>query len=78
MTARKKKKNRRPGASVWMPAEGSALFVRCAACGFQVETLRAVETGWTSSEHVAVKYRFCPGCGKPMHVYRPPEGTGPA
>lgn len=64
------KKKRRysaaPVPAVWTPDPSTPLFVSCSACGFRVETLRAVETGWTSTEHVGLKYKFCPECGKPM------------
>lgn len=70
MNARSKKKKKSAGTAVWVPVPGNMLHVSCSACGFEIETVRAVETGWTSSDHVRVKYNFCPSCGRRMGTYR--------
>lgn len=67
-SSKKKKKARAVERAVWRKDPKDMLHVSCSACGFRVETLRAVETGWSSSDHVGVKYAFCPACGKPMSV----------
>ena len=72
MSTRNKKKKSARQAAAWVPDPDSMLHVSCSSCGFRVETVRAVETGWTSSEHVGVKYKFCPVCGRAMHIYKNP------
>lgn len=66
---RHKKKQKPAEKAVWLPDPSTPMFVSCSACQFRVETLRAVETGWSSREHVGIKYRFCPACGKPMSLH---------
>lgn len=79
MSRNKKKKKTRPAErAVWRKDPANMLYVSCSACGFRIETLRAVETGWSSSDHVRVKYAFCPACGKPMSVDQGPEQQVPA
>lgn len=62
--------------AVWTPDPNTQMFVFCSACNFRIETARAVETGWTAREHVALRYRFCPVCGRYMLLYgQNPEQT---
>lgn len=69
MNSRKKKKRSAKAAPAYWTASGKGpMFTACSKCGFQIETLRAVETGWTSTEYVGIRYRFCPSCGSPMHL----------
>ncbi len=77
MNARKKKKKSRqePAAAYWLPSEKGPVQVACSKCGFLVETARAVETGWSATEHIGVKYRFCPSCGSPMAVRTRTDGA---
>lgn len=66
----KHKKNRQPvPKATWTPEPANPMFVSCSNCNFRVETIRAVETGWSSSEHVGLKYNFCPSCGRPMALF---------
>ncbi len=78
MPKKNKKRNRQaPQNAFWEPdTSGPVTKARCSACGFTVEPVRAVETGWASTEFTGVKYRYCPMCGKPMAVRRNalPEG----
>lgn len=77
MTASKKKKRKRQaaGTAFWKPDPANAMFVTCSACGFRVETMRAVETGWTSTEHTALRYHFCPSCGRRMVLRGQPDSA---
>lgn len=66
-----KRRPRQPAApaAYWEPdASGPVVQARCSSCGFRVEPVRAVETGWSSSEFTGVKYRHCPMCGRAMRV----------
>lgn len=71
MSGRKKRRVQEKAA--WLPDRNNRLFVSCSKCGFRIETVRAVETGWSSADHVALRYRFCPECGRPMSLYRQEE-----
>lgn len=52
-----------------MASQGDLSHAKCSNCGFTVETARAVETGWSTTEYVSVRYRFCPMCGRAMSVH---------
>lgn len=71
---RHKKKQQPARKTVWLPDPSTPMFVICSACQFRVETLRAVETGWSSREHIGIKYRFCPACGLPMSLHADTNG----
>ena len=42
------------------------LWARCSNCGFEVESLKCVESGKSSNDYVSVKWPFCPKCGRRM------------
>lgn len=67
---RKKKQKLAAAAAktVWEPDPVKPQHVRCSNCHFQIETQRAVETGWSISEQTKLKYRFCPACGRQMSL----------
>ena len=62
--------------SVWVTDPSNPMYVACRACGFRVEAVRAVVTGWSATEHLGLRYNFCPHCGRPMFVPSP-DGTAP-
>lgn len=78
MNARKRKKQAAKASAAparWIPSEKGPNQVSCSKCGFTVETARAVETGWSATEHIALKYNFCPSCGSPMAIRPRTDGT---
>lgn len=44
------------------------IHAECSKCGFQVESIEAVETGRCSAEYTKVKWKYCPKCGSKMTV----------
>ena len=44
------------------------LWAECSECGFRIENYKAVETGISSDDYVAVKWNYCPKCGSKMEV----------
>lgn len=71
MSGKKKRRGRGQEKAAWRPDRASPSFVACSKCGFRVEAARAVETGWSAMEQTALRYRFCPSCGRPMALYPP-------
>ena len=44
------------------------IWTECSNCGFKVEAYKAVVSAGSDTDYVAVKYNFCPICGKRMGV----------
>ena len=45
------------------------LWVECSNCGFRIENYTAVVLDRCDTKFSAVKYKFCPICGKEMRVH---------
>lgn len=44
------------------------IWCECSNCGFRVEAYKAVVSEGRDTNYVAVKYNYCPICGKSMGV----------
>lgn len=44
------------------------IWCECSNCGFRVENYKAVVMNKSDTDYKEVKYKFCPMCGKEMHV----------
>ena len=45
------------------------IWVECSNCKFRVENYKAVVCDGSDTKFSAVKYKFCPICGKEMRVH---------
>lgn len=63
-----------PKIAYWVPETMTPRArAMCTNCGFKIEPIHAVETGWSNVEYVNVKYKYCPMCGYEMRVHGPHE-----